>query len=122
MKILLVEDHAAVAEISCNLLREVHEHEVTLASSGLAALAAMETFRPDLVLLDLNLPDISGYTVASRLRQDPRWQSTIVVALTGFGSELYPAQAEKSGIDAHFRKPMNFDLLPSLRRVPQHEK
>jgi CheY-like chemotaxis protein len=117
MKILLVEDHAAVAQISYDVLREVHEHDVTLVSSGAAALAAMDLVRPDLVLLDLNLPDMSGYEVAARLRVDQRWQSTIIVALTGFGSELYPQAAASSGIDAHFRKPMPFALLPSIKRA-----
>lgn len=118
MKILLVEDHAAVADISCSLLREVHEHEVVHAASGAAALAVMEQTRPDLVLLDINLPDISGYEVATRLRRDPQWQSTILVALTGFGNNVDPSRAKAAGIDAHFRKPMNFELLTTIKRVP----
>lgn len=116
MRILLVEDHAAVALISRNLLHEVHGHEVEHAATGAAALASMATFRPDLVLLDLNLPDTNGYEVARRVRADPAWDAVVLVAVTGFGLEVDPAEAEAAGIDAHFRKPMDFDLLPGLRR------
>jgi CheY-like chemotaxis protein len=117
MKILLVEDHAVLANVTCSLLREVYEHDVTHAETGAAALAAMETVQPDLVLLDINLPDLTGYEVAACLRRDPRWQSTILVAITGFGSEVDPSLARASGIDAHFRKPMDFGLLPAIKRA-----
>lgn len=120
MKILLVEDHVAVATISCNLLRELHDHEVKHAADGAAALAAMEQFRPDVVLLDLNLPDMSGYEVAVRIRQRAEWQSTILVALTAFGNEIDTRMAARAGIDAHFRKPMNFELLTTLKRTEAH--
>ena len=116
MKILLVEDHAALAEISCNQLREIHGHEVVHAANGKSAIAAMATFRPDLVLLDLNLPDMTGYEIAAYVRANGEWNSVVLVALTGFGSAVDPLKAGKSGIDAHFRKPMDFDSLPHLRR------
>lgn len=116
MRILLVEDHAAVADISCSLLREVHEHEVAHVGTGAAALAAIDKFRPDLVLLDLNLPDTSGYEVARQLRRAPRYDETLLVALTGFGNDVDPVRAREVGFDAHFRKPMDFAVLPSITR------
>lgn len=117
MKILLIEDHAAVAAVSINLLREVHEHEVEHACSAAAAFTLMPAFRPDLVLLDLNLPDLDGYEVAARLRADRTWDAVILVALSGFGSEIDSARAAACGIDAQFRKPMDFGVLPQLRRA-----
>ena len=116
MKILLVEDHAALAQISCSQLREIHDHEVVHVTNGKSAIAAMASFRPDLVLLDLNLPDMSGYDVASHMRGNSEWNSVVLVALTGFGSEVDALRAGESGIDAHFRKPMDFDALPHIRR------
>jgi CheY-like chemotaxis protein len=116
MKILLVEDHAAVAEISGSQLRELHDHEVFHVSDGAAALAALPGFRPDLVLLDLHLPDMTGYEVAAKIRASGEWDAVILVAVTGFGSEIDPERAAEMGIDAHFRKPMNFDALPHIRR------
>jgi CheY-like chemotaxis protein len=117
MKILLVEDHPGVAEISCRILRDLHGHEVELAMTGKAALEAANAAVPDLVLIDLNLPDISGYEVARRLRTDTAFDHTVLVAVTGFGSFVDDDHAKKMGIDAHFRKPMDFDLLEDLKRM-----
>ena len=116
MKNLLVEDHPALTEITCNQLREIHDHEVRPVANGAAALTAIADFRPDLVLLDLHLPDMTGYEVARQLRADER-NAVVVVALTGFGSEIHPIHASESGIDAHFRKPMDFELLPTIKRT-----
>ena len=117
MKILLVEDHPALAEISCRLLRDLHGHEVSLAATGAEALAAAGLAIPDLVLVDLNLPDMTGYEIAKRLRRDPRFDRTVLVAVTGFGSVVDDEHAREAGIDAHFRKPMDFDVLDELRRA-----
>lgn len=116
MKILLVEDHAPLAEISCSQLREIHNHEVVHVTNGTSAIAALANLRPDLVLLDLNLPDMTGYDVAAQVRANGKWNSVVLVALTGFGSDVDPLRAAASGIDAHFRKPMDFDALPHIRR------
>lgn len=118
MKILLIEDHAVLADVSCRLLREVHEHVVEHAASGREALALMEAFRPDLALVDLHLPDMDGYELAQRFRANPAWQSTVLVALTGWGHLADGDRAQSAGFDAHFRKPMDFDLLPTIKRQP----
>lgn len=118
MKVLLVEDHAPLAQISSSQLREIYNHEVVHAPDGKSAIAEMANFRPDLVLLDLHLPDMIGYEVARQIRAGAEWDSVVIVALTGFGSEVDPSKAGNCGIDAYFRKPMDFDVLPHLRREP----
>ncbi len=121
MKVLLVEDHPAVGRISCDLLRDVYGHQVEYAADGLTAVRTASTFLPDVVLLDLNLPDMTGYELARRLRLNPQLQPTILVTLTGFGTVISPEEAEAAGIDAQFRKPMNFELLPTIKRCrPTH--
>jgi CheY-like chemotaxis protein len=119
MKVLLVEDHAELAQVTCLLLKEIHGHEVEHAASAKAALAAAEQFEPDLVLLDLNLPDMDGYELAGHLRQRPRLQQTVFIALTGMGSAYDVHRAQAVGIDAHYSKPMDFedleDFEPSRR-------
>lgn len=115
MKILLVEDHAALAEISCNQLREIYSHEVVHAATGAAALEALKTFEPELVLLDIHLPDMLGYAVAREMRANSKHNGVVIVALTGFGSQVSPSLAAAVGIDLHFRKPMDFEL-PTLKR------
>lgn len=117
MKILLVEDHPGLAEISCRLLRDLYGHEVRLAPTGGEALAAAGAEVPDLVLIDLNLPDMNGYEIARRLRQDPAFDRTVLVAVSGFGNVVDDDRAKEVGIDAHFRKPMDFDVLDQLKRT-----
>lgn len=116
MKILLVEDHPFVANISCEILRDEHGHEVELVRDGQSALAAMARFRPDLVLLDVNLPDTTGFDVAKKIRADPAWDDVILVALSGFARNVDPSTAGSIGIDAYFTKPMNLQLLSRVTR------
>ncbi len=118
MKILLVEDHAALAEITCRLLRDLYDHEVEHAATGATALEEFKRLAPEIVLIDIHLPDMTGYQLARRLRDEAGAETTILVAITGFGTVLDEASTRASGFDAHFRKPMDFDLLPTLRRQP----
>lgn len=115
MKVLLVEDHAGLAKASCELLRH-HGHEVHHASTGADALALAAEISPEMVLLDLNLPDMHGYRLAESLRQMPDGDRPILVALTGFGLTGDEAKSLAAGIDAHFRKPMDFRELTNLKR------
>ncbi len=116
MKILLVEDHAALAEMSCRLLRDVHNHEVEHAATGAAALAVLPSFAPDIVLIDLHLPDTTGHDLAGRMRQNQPNAGLILIALTGFGGIVDETTARAAGFDAVFRKPMDFEILPTLTR------
>jgi len=116
VKILLVEDNRTLADVSSRLLREVYEHDVQATSTGREALKRLEEFTPDLVLLDVHLPDISGCEVARRIREQQRFNDTVLVALTGWGSLLAEEEEGADSFDAQFRKPMDFDLLPTLHR------
>lgn len=119
LKILLIEDHPGLSEISCSLLRDVHGYEVHHAATGREALETAAGLTPDIILLDLNLPDIHGYQLAEQLRQMPHLDRSVMVALTGFGNVVIAEQAAAVGIDAHFRKPMDFDLLEGLAGTRQ---
>lgn len=117
MKILLVEDHLALAEMSCRLLADLYDHEVVHAATGTRALEEFAGgLEPNLVLVDINLPDMDGYEVARRIRRLPGSEVAVLVALTGFGTLTNTGVAHAAGFDAHFRKPMDFGLLPSLLR------
>ena len=118
MKILVVEDHAALARISCDLLRDVHGHDVAYAATGQAALGAAATFLPDLVLIDLNLPDISGYELATQLRAQPRFDRTVLVGVSAFGATGSAAEPSAGALDVQLRKPMDFAALAQLKRKP----
>lgn len=116
MKILVVEDHAALAEMTCRMLQDLYDHQVAHASTGAGALEQYRNLQPDLVLVDIHLPDMDGYEVVRRIRALPCSETTVVVAVTGFGNIIDDDQARAAGFDAHFRKPMDYDQLPKLRR------
>ena len=69
MKVLLIEDHLGLAKVSCDVLRRKYGHDVRHTATGQAAIEAMPEFDPDLILLDLNLPDGHGYRLAEQIRQ-----------------------------------------------------
>lgn len=117
MKVLLVEDHPTMAKLSADLLQKVHGHDVRIAANGETALTAARQFEPEIVLLDLNLPDMHGYRLAEKLRKEPKFEDTILVALTGFGITGDPEKSAAAGIDAHYRKPMDFAELTHLKRA-----
>jgi CheY-like chemotaxis protein len=122
MRILLVEDHPFVAQISCSVLREIHEHQVDHAATAAAAIELASKNSFDVILIDLNLPDMNGYKLAAKLRTDPRMNDTIFIALTGIGNFIDPDAADDSGIDAYYAKPMDFKLLDQIQRAGRKQK
>jgi len=111
--VLLVEDNVDAATTLAEVL-ELWGYEVRLAHSGMTALAAAHAARPDVVLLDIGLPGMDGYETAQRLRAAPGLQSTLLVALTGYGQEADRARSQEAGIDHHLTKPVDLD---ELRRI-----
>jgi CheY-like chemotaxis protein len=100
---LVVEDDPDTAEIIRSLV-EILGLDCCAASSGRAALELASTLCPDVVLVDLSLPDMTGYEVARALRLDPR--VTYLVALTGFGTPEHRARSFEAGFDEHLVKPI----------------
>jgi CheY-like chemotaxis protein/two-component sensor histidine kinase len=111
-RMLVVDDNVDAAE-TLALLLELDGHEVHVVHSGAQALEAAPRTRPELVFLDIGLPDVSGYEVASRLRQMPSLAGTLLVALTGWGAERDRERARLSGIDLHLTKPVSQEDLAS---------
>ncbi len=70
--------------------------------------------RPDLVILDLGLPDISGYAVAETLRRDPAYDRTLIIAATGYGQEKDRQRSRQAGSDHHLVKPFHLEQLQAL--------
>jgi CheY-like chemotaxis protein len=112
-RVLVVEDNQDSRESSCELLA-MAGFEVIGAGSGLEALEKAPAFGPDAVILDVGLPDLSGYEVARRLRHRPEFSSTVLIALTGYDSPDARALSAAAGFDHHMSKPANFDELTSL--------
>ena len=87
---------------------------VTVAHDGRSALDLVETHRPDIVFLDIGMPQMDGYEVARRIRRLPQFDQAVLVALTGWGQERDRLQSEAAGFDQHIVKPADMKALQSL--------
>ncbi len=112
-RILVVDAYADTVETTCAYLRALG-HECQAATSGEGALLAASTFAPDIALLDIGLPDLSGYEVARRLRAAQGTQPIYIAAVTGWSSPEDIADAMAAGMDRHIAKPANVDVLRSV--------
>ncbi|WP_427912275.1 ATP-binding protein [Ramlibacter sp. MMS24-I3-19] len=109
-QVLVVDDNVDAAE-TLALILQLDGHAVRTAHSGQQAVAMAEALRPDVVFLDIGLPDISGYEVAVRLRALPALEGTKLVALTGWGAAGDKQQARQAGFDLHLTKPVSPESL-----------
>ncbi|AKJ27234.1 chemotaxis protein methyltransferase CheR [Caldimonas brevitalea] len=109
-RILVVDDNRDAAESLAVLLR-LGGRDVALAHDGEAALQEVRRYAPDVVLLDIGMPGMSGYEVARRIRSRPRGQQVCLVALTGWGQEDDKQRALAAGFDAHLTKPVDAQTL-----------
>jgi signal transduction histidine kinase/CheY-like chemotaxis protein len=111
--VLVVDDNIDAAQSLAMLLRKMG-HEVRIAHDGHGAIEAANASPPEVVLLDISLPDVDGYSVAESLRRNRRLDGTRIVALTGFGSQDDRMRSREAGLDGHLVKPVNPDVLRSL--------
>ena len=112
-RILVVDDNVDAAESLSRLLR-LQAHEVRVAYDGLAALAAARDMNPDVVLLDIGLPELDGLEVARSLRARGDGPRPLLVAMTGFGQAEDRARTAAAGFDHHLTKPVDPKLLQTL--------
>jgi signal transduction histidine kinase len=112
-RVLIVDDNRDAA-VSLALLLRVEGYEVQTAHDGSAALTVAQTFRPNVVLLDIGLPEMDGYEVARRLRQEPDTANALLVAVTGYSQDEDRRRSQESGIDHYMVKPVDLNALPAL--------
>jgi CheY-like chemotaxis protein len=111
MRVLVVDDNMDTAESMALLVRGLG-HEVNFAVSGRVALQVARAFRPNVVFLDLGLPDIDGCELASQLRTES--SRTRIIAVTGSGRLDDRERALQSGCDDYVVKPLDAKFLTSL--------
>lgn len=111
-KVLVVDDNVDAAETLAYLL-EALGHSPTTATTGAAGLEKCLDTQPDVVLLDIGLPDVNGYEVARRIRSSPG-QRPRLIALTGWGQAEDKARAMRAGFDEHWTKPVDPKKLQGL--------
>jgi CheY-like chemotaxis protein/two-component sensor histidine kinase len=113
MRVLVVDDNVDAADALAIQL-ETGGHEIRTASGGAAALHAADEFDPEVVLCDIGMPGIDGHAVAMRLRADRRHASTVLVALTGWGSEEDRRRTRRTGFDFHLVKPVSAEAVDEI--------
>jgi len=117
MRLLIVDDSADTADMLV-LLCETEGIVARAAYSGEAGLRVAREFRPDVVLCDIGLPDMSGHAVARELRSDQTLRSCTLLALSGYGQARDKKDAMAAGFDAHLTKPAEFpDVITTIRRL-----
>ena len=112
-KVPVADDNRDSAE-SLGMLLEMAGHEVRLSYDGEETLALAASFQPEVLLLDIGLPKMDGFEVASRLRQDPSLDGMLLVAVTGYGTDGDRERGRAAGFDHHLVKPVDPDDLKNL--------
>jgi signal transduction histidine kinase/ActR/RegA family two-component response regulator len=112
-RILIADDNRDSAE-SMGMLLQLMGNEVRMVHDGMAAVEEAAVFLPEIVLLDIGMPRMSGYEVARRIRAEPWGADMILVALTGWGQDDDKRRAYDAGFDRHFTKPVNPTVLEEL--------
>jgi signal transduction histidine kinase/DNA-binding response OmpR family regulator len=112
-RILIVDDNQDAAESIAQYL-QLEGHEVKAVSDGMQALSCVPVFAPQIVVLDIGLPGLSGYEVARRLRTMPVTRDALLVALTGYGQKEDQQRAIDAGFDRHYVKPTDPRVLVEL--------
>ena len=112
-RILVVDDNVDAAD-SLAILLQAQGHATSVAYDGIEALELAETYRPDVVFLDIGMPRMNGLEVAAALRTKPAFERTVLIALTGWGSHEDRARSQGAGFDHHLTKPASPTLLKHL--------
>jgi len=116
-RVLVVDDNSDAA-LSLGRLLEGAGHHVATALDGPSALEIAAEFRPEAAVLDLGLPGMDGFELASRLRRTPGGRAMLLVALTGYGREDDRRRARRAGFDHHMMKPADVVALARLLAGP----
>jgi PAS domain S-box-containing protein len=112
-RVLVTDDNRDAADSLAVMLR-LGGHEVHTAYDGHAAVEAAARLRPDVAVLDIGMPGMTGYEVARRIRSEPWGRAVVLVALTGWGQEEDKRRATEAGFDRHLTKPVDPAALDGL--------
>jgi len=112
LRILVADDYADGREMLAFVL-ERQGHVVAMAEDGPGALLVAKEFQPDVAILDIGMPGVSGYDVAEELRRQ-RGSTLVIVALSGMGEAAHKARAAQAGFDRHFTKPVDIGALTAF--------
>jgi CheY-like chemotaxis protein len=112
-RVLVADDNEDAGESLAMLLR-LDGHEVQVTNNGTDAVSLFDKMQPDVVILDIGMPGLSGYEVAGRIRGRDAGKEAMLIAVTGWGQQADKARASQAGFDHHFTKPVEPDSLSAL--------
>ena len=113
-RILIADDEANIV-IALEFLLQKSGYEVKVVANGEEALGQLESFGPDLVLLDVMMPQVSGYEVCQRMRSRPEWRRIKIVVLSAKGREVEVSKGISLGADLYVTKPFsNTELVGTI--------
>jgi CheY-like chemotaxis protein len=113
--VLIADDNRDAADSLAMLLR-MDGHHVQVVHDGREAVATIDSFRPDVAVLDIGMPELNGYEVARAVRLGPLGTSITLIAMTGWGQASDKARAAVAGFNHHFTKPIEPDALTQMLR------
>lgn len=116
LRVLLVDDYPDSAE-TASMLLALHGYDCRIATTGGEALEQAAAFEPDVVILDIGLPDMSGYEVARMLRAHAGTRSIYLAAVTGWGKPEDRDRAFAAGFDCYVTKPADLDKLSMIVKL-----
>jgi len=114
-RILIVDDNRDAAA-SLSMLLTITGHETHVVHDGLSAVEAADTHRPEVILLDIGLPELNGYEVCRRVRAQAWGKDMAIIALTGWGQAEDRRRSHEVGFDGHIVKPVDYEALMTLLR------
>ncbi len=121
-RILVVDDYRDTAEFFAVFLKRLG-HNVRTASDGFQAIALAEEFRPEVILLDLGLPDLNGFETAKRIRKESWSEGTVLIAISGYGDKRDRQLSQEAGFDAHLLKPAPLkDIVDLIEKFSYAER
>ncbi len=120
LRILIVEDNDALAQTT-GWMVEMLGHDYRLASNGKDALAMAETYRPNVVMMDIGLPGMNGYDLCAAMRQEPHMTGAVFIAQTGWGQDEHRQRSREAGFHYHMVKPLYLEALEQLLRTIEDE-
>ena len=112
-RVLIADDNRDAADSLAMLLR-MEGHEVSVVYDGRQAVAAIDSVRPEIVVLDIGMPELDGYEVARQVRNGPMGRSVTLIAVTGWGQATDKTRANEAGFNHHFTKPIDVEVLAKM--------
>ena len=118
VRVLICDDNVDAAYVLKQAFG-LERHEVCVCNDGISCLETARQWRPDVVILDIGMPGLTGYEVAERLRSLEDAPRVLIIALSGWGTDSDRARSSAAGIDLHITKPADITtLLAAVRSAP----